>query len=84
MLLADKISSKYDKYINTTSNYDNEKPFGKKNYYEAASYEKTRQQSSKYATISSQSRVSNNSKVSERDMERKRSSYLNTITELYG
>jgi len=43
MLLADKISSKYDKYINTTSNYDNEKPFGKKNYYETVSYEKTKQ-----------------------------------------
>jgi hypothetical protein len=95
--LAEKISSKYDQYMSseTSSNFEIEKPFAKKSYTHIndtydnnENYAYPSNGSSKYISSSSKQineeakKVSKGSRVSQRDIERKRSSYLNPIEEL--
>ena len=95
--LAEKISSKYDQYMSsdTSSNFEIDKPFAKKSYthiYDAydnnENYAYPSNESSKYISSSSKQiseeakKFSKGSRVSQRDIEHKRSSYLNPIEEL--
>ena len=78
-MIADKIADKYEKYINDSS--ASGKPFSKKSYYDSgASYESSKNHSSAYADYSSKYNTKDSgSYPSNREIHRKRSSYLNPI-----
>ncbi len=95
--LTEKISNKYDQYMSsdTSSNFEIDKPFAKKSYTHInETYDNNENHaypsdgSSRYISSSSKyineeaKKVSKGSRVSQRDIERKRSSYLNPIEEL--
>lgn len=98
--LADQISSKYDKYMggnDTPSNYEIDRPFAKKSYTQVSdSYNTYKDQDYKYSDSSKIidpspkygsdeiKQSSNTTRAPGRDIQRKRSSYLNTILELQG